>query len=94
LQKFPFDKIKIDRSFIHSLEVRAESRAIVRAVAGLGSTLGITTTAEGVETEDELRQLKRDGLTEVQGYLFSEPRPIAEIQGLLDRSRPLGKSVA
>ncbi len=83
LQKFPFDKIKIDRAFIHDLPDKADSRAIVRAVAGLGSALGIVTTAEGVETKAEYDQLKREGCTEVQGYLFSEPRPAGELAGFI-----------
>jgi EAL domain-containing protein (putative c-di-GMP-specific phosphodiesterase class I) len=83
LQKFPFDKIKIDRAFIHDLPDKADSRAIVRAVTGLGSALGIVTTAEGVETKAEYDQLKREGCTEVQGYLFSEPRPAGELAGFI-----------
>jgi diguanylate cyclase (GGDEF)-like protein len=83
LHKFPFDKIKIDRSFIRDLADKPDSIAIVRAVAGLGSTLGISTTAEGVETEMQLDQLRREGCTEVQGYLFSKPLPAAEIAPLL-----------
>jgi EAL domain-containing protein (putative c-di-GMP-specific phosphodiesterase class I) len=83
LQKFPFDKIKIDRVFIHNLADKADSRAIVRAVTGLGSTLGIITTAEGVETEEEFDQLKLEGCTEVQGFLFSEPRPASEVAGFI-----------
>ena len=74
LQKFPFDKIKIDRSFIRDLADRPDAIAIIRAVTGLGSSLGMSTTAEGVETEAQLRQLREEGCTEVQGYLFSEPK--------------------
>ena len=84
LRKFPFDKIKIDRSFIRDLADKPDSIAIVRAVAGLGSTLGMSTTAEGVETEDQLEQLRREGCTEVQGYLFSRPLPASQIAALLD----------
>src|SRR5205807_2729471 len=61
LRKFPFDKIKIDRSFIHDLCEKPDSIAIVRAVAGLAKTLGITTTAEGVETAEQLQQLRAEG---------------------------------
>jgi predicted signal transduction protein with EAL and GGDEF domain len=93
LRKFPFDKIKIDRSFIHDMAEKPDSVAIVRAVAGLGSTLGITTTAEGVETEDQLAQLRAEGCTEVQGYLFSEPKPASELPGLLQRRKAF-KAVA
>ena len=83
LRSFPFDKIKIDRSFIHELSTRGDCQAIVRAVTGLGSSLGIATTAEGVETREQLKLLKLEGCTEVQGYLFSPPRPAAEVEGLL-----------
>nr|HML30659.1 EAL domain-containing protein [Hyphomicrobium sp.] len=83
LRKFPFDKIKIDRSFIQDLEANPDSIAIVRAVASIGSALGMATTAEGVETEAELAQLRHEGCTEVQGYLFSEPLPAKEIATLM-----------
>ncbi|SFV29904.1 diguanylate cyclase (GGDEF) domain-containing protein [Hyphomicrobium facile] len=85
LRKFPFDKIKIDRSFIQDLSANPDSIAIVRAVANIGSALGMATTAEGVETEAELAQLRHEGCTEVQGYLFSKPRPAKEIHSLLAR---------
>ena len=94
LRKFPFDKIKIDRSFIHDLSDKPDSIAIVRAVTGLGSTLGIATTAEGVETEEQLRQLREEGCTEVQGYLFSEAKPARELQAMLQRFNPVAKAVA
>jgi EAL domain-containing protein (putative c-di-GMP-specific phosphodiesterase class I) len=83
LRSFPFDKIKIDRSFIQELATRADCIAIVRAVAGLGQSLGISTTAEGVETDEQLALIRAEGCTEVQGYLFSKPRPAHEIAGLL-----------
>ena len=67
LRSFPFNKIKIDRSFIASMSKDANSLAIIRAVAGLGSSLGIATTAEGVETEEELAGARLEGCTEVQG---------------------------
>ena len=85
LRSFPFDKLKIDRSFVHELASRDDSMAIVRAVAGLGKSLGISTTAEGVETNEQLALLRLEGCTEVQGYLFSPPRPAAEIEELLSR---------
>jgi diguanylate cyclase (GGDEF)-like protein len=85
LQKFPFDKIKIDRSFTFGLPDQADSLAIVRAMMGLGSSLGMTTTAEGVETEAQLAALRAEGCTEVQGYLFSPARPAREIAALLSR---------
>src|SRR5690349_3339787 len=70
LRKFPFDKIKIDQSFVRDLASRPESLAIVRAVAGLGSTLGIATTAEGVETMEQLRAVRAEGCTQAQGFLL------------------------
>jgi EAL domain-containing protein (putative c-di-GMP-specific phosphodiesterase class I) len=82
LQKFSFHKIKIDRSFVSDLE-RPESIAIIRAVTGLGNSLGMKTTAEGVETEEQLETLKKEGCTEVQGYLFSKPVPAAQTALLL-----------
>jgi diguanylate cyclase (GGDEF)-like protein len=92
LQKFPFDKIKIDRSFVNELD-RPESIAIIRAVTGLGSSLGMKTTAEGVETAEQLRTLKEEGCTEVQGYLFSKAVPAAEAAQLLQGLKAM-KAVA
>ena len=83
LRCFPFDKIKIDRSFVRELSERPDCLAIIRAVAGLGMSLGIATTAEGVETQEQLERLRGEGCTEVQGYFFSAPRPASEIIGLL-----------
>jgi diguanylate cyclase (GGDEF)-like protein/PAS domain S-box-containing protein len=88
LRSFPFDKIKIDRSFIHELATREDSMAIVRAVTGLGKSLGIATTAEGVETTEQLEILRNEGCTEVQGYLFSPPIPLAQIERLLKAEQP------
>ena len=83
LRSFPFDKIKIDKSFIRGLNESGENNAIVRAIAGLGISLGIATTAEGVERFDQLETLIADGCTEVQGYFFSPPRPAAEVPALI-----------
>jgi EAL domain-containing protein (putative c-di-GMP-specific phosphodiesterase class I) len=83
LRSFPFDKIKIDRSFVHEMVERPDCIAIVRAVAGLGASLGIATTAEGVETVEQLDRIRAEGCTEVQGYLFSAPRPAGELAGLM-----------
>ena len=80
LRSFPFDKLKIDQSFVREVTHRPDCRAIVRSVLGLSRELGMTTTAEGVETEDQLDQLSRDGCTEVQGFLFDRPRPAADIR--------------
>ena len=83
LRSFPFDKIKIDQSFVRELAERPDCMAIIRAVAGLGISLGIATTAEGVETEEQLTRLRAEGCTEVHGFFFSAPRPSPEIPGLL-----------
>ncbi len=79
LRSFPFDKIKIDRSFIQDLSNGAEPLAIVHAVAGLARSLNMISTAEGVETQQQLDQLQAIGCTEMQGYLFSHARPAADI---------------
>jgi diguanylate cyclase (GGDEF)-like protein len=94
LRKFPFDKIKIDQSFIVDMSDHNDSLAIVRAVIAMGSGLGIATTAEGVETAEQFKQLKLEGCTEVQGYLFSPPRPAAEVKGLLASINPKLKAIA
>ena len=80
LRSFPFDKIKIDRSFIQDLSNGAEPLAIVNAVAGLAKCLNMTSTAEGVETQQQLEALQSIGCTEMQGYLFSRARPASEIR--------------
>ena len=85
LRSFPFDKIKIDRSFVRDLAERQDCVAIVKAISGLGQSLNISTTAEGVETEDQLDRLRAMGCTEVQGFLFSAAKPGCDIAGLLDR---------
>jgi EAL domain-containing protein (putative c-di-GMP-specific phosphodiesterase class I) len=87
LRSFPFDKIKIDRSFVSELATRDESMAIVRAVTGLGKSLGIVTTAEGVETDAQFNLLRQEGCTQAQGYLFSRPRPAAEVEDMLTQPR-------
>jgi diguanylate cyclase (GGDEF)-like protein/PAS domain S-box-containing protein len=83
LRSFPFDKIKIDRSFVKDLAQRSDCVAIVRAISGLGRSLNITTTAEGVETMDQLDWLRAEGCNEVQGFLFSAAKPAAEVEQLL-----------
>jgi EAL domain-containing protein (putative c-di-GMP-specific phosphodiesterase class I) len=104
LRRFPFDKIKIDRSFISDLRggagaseasgdataatfAAAASNAamIVRAIVGLGENLGISTTAEGVETAQQFAQARQNGCAEVQGYFISPPRPADEVMDLLRR---------
>jgi EAL domain-containing protein (putative c-di-GMP-specific phosphodiesterase class I) len=82
LRSFPFDKIKIDQSFVKDLSDKEDSRAIVKAVIGLGRSLGMSTTAEGVETEAQLDLVREQGCTEVQGFLFSPPLPGSAITKL------------
>jgi diguanylate cyclase (GGDEF)-like protein/PAS domain S-box-containing protein len=79
LRTFPFDKIKVDRGFITDLPTGKESLAIIRAVAGIGRTLGITTTVEGVETQVQLDAINAEGFDEAQGYLFARPLPAAKV---------------
>jgi len=87
LRSFPFDKIKIDRSFIHELGRDNDCMAIIRAVMRLGSSLGMITTAEGVETEEQLELLRAEGCMQVQGFLFSKAIAATEIPHLLRRLR-------
>jgi diguanylate cyclase (GGDEF)-like protein len=94
LRRFPFDKIKIDQSFVRDLALSGDSLSIVRAVTGLGSSLGRVTTAEGVETPEQLRVLRAEGCTEVQGYVFSPPRPAREVEGLLQQFSGKSRAVA
>ncbi len=95
LRKFPFDKIKIDQSFIRDLSSTNDAAAIIKAVMDLGSGLGMATTAEGVETEAQLLHLRQKGCKEVQGYLISPPRPAAMVATMLEsRWRPKGAMTA
>ncbi|HZW48276.1 MAG TPA: EAL domain-containing protein [Microvirga sp.] len=87
LRSFPFDKIKIDQSFVRELSSRADCLAIVRSIAGLGASLGMSTVAEGVETEDQLLQITAAGCTEVQGYYFGQPKPASELAHALTPER-------
>jgi diguanylate cyclase (GGDEF)-like protein/PAS domain S-box-containing protein len=82
LRSFPFDKIKIDRSFIQDMSDSVEPAAIVQAVANLAKCLKMDSTAEGVETQQQADMLQSMGCTEMQGYLFSRPRPAHEIRQL------------
>ncbi|HEY4834812.1 MAG TPA: EAL domain-containing protein [Bradyrhizobium sp.] len=95
LQCFPFDKIKIDRSFVKDITENTGSLNIVRAVAALAKGMGMTATAEGVETGEQLDKVTSEGCTEMQGYLFSRPLPVAEIERLFlpQRAAP-GRIVA
>jgi diguanylate cyclase (GGDEF)-like protein len=90
LRNFQFDKIKIDQSFVQQMSQERLSKAIVSAIAGLGDSFGIATTAEGVETSEQLEKLRAEGCTEVQGYFISRPVPAEQVPDLLTthRSRP------
>ena len=85
LRSFPFDKIKIDRSFIKDIDRNRDSAVIIKAIASLGHSLGIETTAEGIETAEQLELVRRAGCTEMQGYLASAPRPASEAADLIAR---------
>jgi diguanylate cyclase (GGDEF)-like protein/PAS domain S-box-containing protein len=86
LRKFPFDKIKIDRSFVSDLSVaNVDALAVVRSIAQLGVSLGMATTAEGVETGDQLAHVRAEGCTEMQGYYICPPSPPEEIRRLINR---------
>src|SRR5262249_39404607 len=94
LQSFPFDKIKIDRSFVKDIVDGVGSLNIVRAVAAMANGLGMTTTAEGVETKEQLDTVKAEGCTEMQGFLYSRPLPADEVEQLLATRTPPGKEIA
>jgi EAL domain-containing protein (putative c-di-GMP-specific phosphodiesterase class I) len=94
LRSFPFDKIKIDSSFVRDLAQRVDSAAIVRAISGLGKSLGVATTAEGVETLEQLDRIRLEGCTEVQGFLFSEARPAGELKDMIARFGGLASDAA
>jgi diguanylate cyclase (GGDEF)-like protein len=87
LRRFPFDKMKIDRSFVQDLGSNKDTAAIVRALIDLATNLGMTTTAEGVETREQLDWLRKECCTEIQGYLISRPVPQQDIRLLLDRDQ-------
>jgi EAL domain-containing protein (putative c-di-GMP-specific phosphodiesterase class I) len=92
LRSFPFDKIKIDRSFMSDLSRNADSLAIIKAVIGLGHSLGMSMTAEGVETEDQLAALHAQGCDEIQGFLFSPPMTPDAVTKLLETTEGRGFS--
>jgi EAL domain-containing protein (putative c-di-GMP-specific phosphodiesterase class I) len=94
LQSFRCDKIKIDRVFICDLEHNQHSRAIVRAVIGLGQSLNLPILAEGVETEAQHAYLVQEGCNEVQGYLTGRPLPIANYADLVGRQTTAQQSHA
>ena len=85
LRSFPFDKLKIDRSFVRDLSGSDEAIAVVRAIAALGASLGMTTTAEGVETAEQEAMIRADGCTDMQGFLVSRPVPAGDVATLIER---------
>jgi diguanylate cyclase (GGDEF)-like protein len=94
LRSFPFDKIKIDRSFVAEVVDRADSRAIIQATIQLSEKLGMETTAEGVETGEQYDILVAEGCTHVQGFRISRAVPAADVQGLLSTYNPAVSSTA
>jgi EAL domain-containing protein (putative c-di-GMP-specific phosphodiesterase class I) len=89
LRRFPFDKIKIDQSFVRQTPEDKDSAAIVRAIAMLGTSLGLKTTAEGVETQAQSEFIAGEGCDQLQGYLISRPVPLETITALFAASSPL-----
>lgn len=90
LRSFPFDKIKIDRCFVSEVDTREDCRAIIRSVISLAQNLGMTTTAEGVEREDQVEELRMEGCDQVQGFLYGKAEALEECTDLRinDRSVP------
>ncbi len=89
LSSFPFDKIKIDQSFVRDVANRSDAAAIIKAISALASTLGMSTTAEGVEEADELEWLRANGCSEAQGFLFSKAVPARDLKLLLGLGDPV-----
>jgi EAL domain-containing protein (putative c-di-GMP-specific phosphodiesterase class I) len=83
LRSFPFDKVKIDRAFVSGLSEDAHSVAVLHAMRGLGSSLSLTTTADGVQTEEQLEKLRAEGCREAQGFYFGPPQSATEAVKLI-----------
>ncbi len=96
LRSFPFDKIKIDQTFVRDILDDSDAMAIIKAVLDLGASMGVVTTAEGVETQEQLDALRGQGCAEIQGYFISRPAPAADIARLLgvERLRAVSAPVA
>jgi EAL domain-containing protein (putative c-di-GMP-specific phosphodiesterase class I) len=92
LRSFPFDKIKIDRSFVRDITERNDSQAIIRAVTGLAQSLKISTVIEGIETEEQLAMAKAEGCDEAQGFLFAKPLPEREVAEFLAKRRRIANA--
>jgi EAL domain-containing protein (putative c-di-GMP-specific phosphodiesterase class I) len=84
LRRFPFDKIKIDKSFVRDVDSSEDATVIVRAVTSIAGSLGMITTAEGIETLEQLERVRAGGCAEAQGYLFCRPLPAAKLRPMLD----------
>ena len=89
LRNFAFDKLKIDRSFVSDLDRKAESTAIIRAIVGMGRSIGMAIVVEGVETETQLSLLRAEGCDLIQGYVFSRPVAAPQIRTMLAAAGPL-----
>jgi EAL domain-containing protein (putative c-di-GMP-specific phosphodiesterase class I) len=87
LQRFPFDKLKIDKSFVSTLGSSSNGGVIIQAIVALGRALGVTVLVEGVETEEQRVLLRLAGCDEMQGYLFAKPAPARTIDRLLKQSK-------
>ena len=85
LRRFPFDKLKIDRSFVQDLGCNGKAEAVIRAITALGISLGLSITAEGVETVDQEAVCRADGCTDMQGFLISKPVPADEVHAIIER---------
>jgi EAL domain-containing protein (putative c-di-GMP-specific phosphodiesterase class I) len=94
LQSFPFDKIKIDQTFIAKIGRNFSAAAIIQAILGLGRTLSLPVIAEGVETEEQLAFLAKEGCNEVQGYLIGRPQPIAHYRQVVTKPAEASKRAA
>jgi diguanylate cyclase (GGDEF)-like protein/PAS domain S-box-containing protein len=94
LRSFPFDKIKIDQSFVRDITSKTDSGLIVRAVIGLGLSLGMRTTGEGVETEAQFERLRSEGCDEGQGYYFAKPGPARDVPKVIERWSSAGRKAA
>ncbi|MDQ0546639.1 EAL domain-containing protein (putative c-di-GMP-specific phosphodiesterase class I) [Methylobacterium brachiatum] len=93
LRRFPFDKIKIDRSFIKEI-ADPDTATIVRAIVSIGGQLGISITAEGVETEEQLVRVRQEGCTEVQGFLYGQPLSAASAWNFIQSHTPFAAEAA
>lgn len=93
LRSFPFDKVKIDQSFVRDLPHDMNALAIVRAIVGLSVTFGMSVTAEGVETAAQAEQLEREKCNHLQGYLFSRPIPFAKVPALIEKLSDMSRDL-